>query len=45
VNQPPAEMATAVVIPLTVTGVRELRKVPSPSWPLSFSPQHCTVPS
>src|SRR5256885_17127904 len=45
-------MATAVVMPLTVTGVGLTvvglpgtgSLVPLPSWPKSFSPQHCTVP-
>src|SRR2546426_12250059 len=45
-------MATAVVMPLTVTGVGLTvvglpgtgPLVPLPSWPKSFSPQHCTVP-
>src|SRR5204862_2445867 len=53
VCQPPAEMATAVVMPLTVTGVGlnvvgvpgTGSLVPLPSWPKSFSPQHRTVPS
>src|SRR5206468_12447297 len=47
----PASMATAVVIPLTVTGVGSMRVVggamgaPSPSWPYVLSPQHRIVPS
>src|SRR5207249_2940087 len=53
VCQPPAEMATAVVIPLTVTGVGLKvdgllgtgSLVPLPSWPRSFCPQQRTVPS
>lgn len=31
-------------MPVTVTGVRRLVVVPSPSWPLKFHPQHLTVP-
>src|SRR5207249_4118392 len=50
VCQPPAEMATAVVMPLTVTGVglgvsAVGETVPLPSWPRSFCPQQRTVPS
>src|SRR5438876_1148035 len=49
VCQPPAKMATAVVMPLTVTGVGVKppvgATVPLPSWPRSFCPQQRTVPS
>src|SRR5207249_119337 len=53
VCQPPAETATAVVMPLTVTGVGLKvdgrlgtgSLVPLPSWPRSFCPQQRTVPS
>src|SRR5207249_6921130 len=53
VYQPPAEIATAVVMPLTVTGVGLKvdgrlgtgSLVPLPSWPRSFCPQQRTVPS
>ncbi|MFO0755352.1 MAG: hypothetical protein U0359_02605 [Byssovorax sp.] len=31
-------------MPVTATGVVRWVVVPSPSWPLVFSPQHFTVP-
>ena len=41
----PAAMATALVSPTTVTGVRRRVVVPSPSWPSALSPHVRTVPS
>jgi hypothetical protein len=40
----PAEIATAVLNPLTGTGVLEFAVLPLPKAPVSFSPQHRTVP-
>jgi hypothetical protein len=31
-------------MPVTATAVAELTVVPSPSWPMSFVPQHTTEP-
>jgi hypothetical protein len=41
----PIETDTAVLIPVTDSGVDELVVVPLPSWPLLLEPQHLTVPS
>jgi hypothetical protein len=38
------EIAVAVLIPKTVTGVVNPHRLPFPSWPEPFHPQHCTVP-
>jgi hypothetical protein len=40
----PALNATAVLRPLTTTGVDVLVVVPFPSWPKAFAPQHLAVP-
>ena len=40
----PALIATAVVRPLTTTGVDEPVVVPFPNWPAVLSPQHLAVP-
>src|SRR4029077_5123607 len=40
----PAVTSMAPVIPRADTGVAEDVVVPSPNWPKSFWPQHCTVP-
>jgi hypothetical protein len=40
----PAETATAVLIPLTITGVDELLELPLPSCPNGLYPQHLIVP-
>ena len=41
----PAATATALLMPLTDTGLVEPAVVPLPSCPSVFLPQHCTVPS
>ena len=40
----PAVIATALVRPLTTTGVDESVVVPFPNWPSRFAPQHLAVP-
>ena len=40
----PVDTATASDIPLTATGVERAVRVPSPSWPSLFAPQHFTAP-
>jgi len=43
--KPPAEIATALVNPVTTTGVEdEFGVVPFPNWPLLPAPQHFAVP-
>jgi hypothetical protein len=41
---PPPLIATALLSPLTATGVEELVVVVLPSWPSVLSPQHLAVP-
>src|SRR5689334_18551775 len=40
---PPASIAATLVNERTATGVRRLLKVPSPSAPVAFPPQHTAV--
>src|SRR3954469_3649955 len=40
----PAAIAVAPITPVTVTGAGLAVLVPSPSWPLTPSPQHATAP-
>jgi hypothetical protein len=42
--KPRAEIATAVVKPLTITGVDEFVVVPFPNSPRALYPQHSVVP-
>src|SRR5450759_4822627 len=44
VSYPPAAIAVALVIPLTVTGIELYPAVPFPSSPEALEPQHLTVP-
>ena len=41
---PPALIATAVLRPVTTTGVDALVVVPLPSWPEALAPEHLAVP-